>query len=563
MSKLSLPPLGALPPAAQAAFRSVASWANSLEQATTEVRAQQKTSADTIVKQAISAAKETAQQVARSSGVDDGRFARKAEDIARDLLQNMGTLPPIKMNAPQLFEASNTTGGKTHQLGIGAGGIIGGYTVGATTTLTFGVSTDDGSVFFGAEDAAHTADPAHKQIVFDATNSVVTFGADIIIRRSDGSTQTLEDLASGSGYTKTDLEADLSSGVSHILSGVGTNYVMDVNPTSGYIVMGRAGGVYGGYAAPGTDRPALAITSNGIAMGYNRSSDGLWVNSVSLSSAGSLTVSGTINALAGNFATSVTVGGETLGTMQSNASTALSNASAALSGLSSKLSAGATYILGTDIALKTSGYDGGNGLIVTNTGILAKKSGNTTFAIDSAGNATFKGDITGASGTFAGYVNTTGSVNATGVYGSAVGNASVVGVPSNTSYHGVAGISGSGVGIYGKSGSGGYGVYGENLASSSPAVVGYAPSGVDFLASGSKKIGFGGSSTNIRYDGSLFRVSDATSTDAYLLMITAATAASSSGATLAAKHAAGASSAQAGWLTCKVNGTTVYIPYWT
>lgn len=49
------------------------------------------------------------------------------------------------------------------------------------------------------------------------------------------------------------------------------------------------------------------------------------------------------------------------------------------------------------IAIKT---DASNGIWLSPTGILAKKAGATTFAIDIAGNATFGGTVVGASGTF-------------------------------------------------------------------------------------------------------------------------------------------------------------------
>lgn len=49
------------------------------------------------------------------------------------------------------------------------------------------------------------------------------------------------------------------------------------------------------------------------------------------------------------------------------------------------------------LAIKT---DANNGIWISPTGILAKKAGATTFALDTAGNATFAGSLVGASGTF-------------------------------------------------------------------------------------------------------------------------------------------------------------------
>jgi len=144
-------------------------------------------------------------------------------------------------------------------------------------------------------------------------------------------------------------------------------------------------------------------------------------------------------------------------------------------------------------------------------------------------------------------------------------NCSILGEPSSSTVHGVAGITtGSGfAGVVGKSSSaGGYGVYGWNT-SSGVGVYASSASGVDLVAAGTGKVAFSGSSRYIKYDGNNFRVTDAYSTDAYLLMLNSVAAASSTGATLAAKHASGASNVQAGWIVAKITGTTVYIPYWT
>ena len=48
------------------------------------------------------------------------------------------------------------------------------------------------------------------------------------------------------------------------------------------------------------------------------------------------------------------------------------------------------------------GAAGANGFYIGSTGIVGTQNGLTTFALDNAGNATFKGNLTGASGTFGG-----------------------------------------------------------------------------------------------------------------------------------------------------------------
>jgi hypothetical protein len=64
------------------------------------------------------------------------------------------------------------------------------------------------------------------------------------------------------------------------------------------------------------------------------------------------------------------------------------------------------------------GQPGFNGFYIGSTGIVGTKNGQTTFALDNAGNATFKGDLTGASGTFSGALS-----GATGTFSGALSGA--------------------------------------------------------------------------------------------------------------------------------------------
>ena len=256
-------------------------------------------------------------------------------------------------------------------------------------------------------------------------------------------------------------------------------------------------------------------------------------------------------------------GNKTLETVVTNAA----NGASAYGALVTKLDKNASYVLEASSEFKTSGYDGGNGMNFTNNGIVAKKSGAITFSISATGDAVFKGDISGATGNFAGNISAatgtfSGAISAKVTASSALGNVAVLGIPSIPGYVATAGISDF-VGVWGRSNSAhGYGTYGENTASTGWGLVGYAPSGVDIVALGSKKIAFGGSAYNIRHDGSNFRFSDSNATDAYMPMITSYGAADGAAASLGGKIAAGASASQAGWLIVKAAGSTIYLPYW-
>lgn len=119
-------------------------------------------------------------------------------------------------------------------------------------------------------------------------------------------------------------------------------------------------------------------------------------------------------------------------------------------------------------------------------------------------------------------------------------------------------------------GVGRYGVRGDAASSSAYGVAGINTAGVGaFFQGSSTAVDCYGSviirsgvtySTTIREVNGSMRVSDRYSTDAYTLMINSVGAGSGATATLGAKL--GANAAQAGWMTCKVDGITCYVPYW-
>jgi hypothetical protein len=100
-------------------------------------------------------------------------------------------------------------------------------------------------------------------------------------------------------------------------------------------------------------------------------------------------------------------------TAQATANSAAAAASAAQSAADAKLARSGAQILTGPVTLNAAsaitvgnpalnGQSGYNGFYIGSTGIVGTKNGVTTFALDNAGNATFKGDLTGASGTFTG-----------------------------------------------------------------------------------------------------------------------------------------------------------------
>ena len=137
---------------------------------------------------------------------------------------------------------------------------------------------------------------------------------------------------------------------------------------------------------------------------------------------GNATFGGTLSAATGSFGGNVTgslngVSGSlittNLDTAVTNASTALTrsttandNATAAQNAAATKLAKSGADTLVGPISLTASNAilvgTINDGVYIGSTGIVGRKASQTTFAVDASGNAIFKGDLTGASGTFTG-----------------------------------------------------------------------------------------------------------------------------------------------------------------
>lgn len=236
-------------------------------------------------------------------------------------------------------------------------------------------------------------------------------------------------------YTPSRLQSDLEAGVASILAGVGADYRMWVDAANAKIEFGHKdlnpAGLGAGYS--GALRSGLVINATGIAAGYNRQSDGAWVNALAISAAGDVTISGTLKAASIIEAGATVSGYGTIGTVAGNANQAAIDAAAAYSAVSNRLEKGAAYVMAGAFALKSTGFDAGNGVAITSTGILGKLGGVTKFSLDNAGNATFAGELSSATGTFAGSISTSGDLDVSGsAYFSGRGS-------SGTSYIRVAG----------------------------------------------------------------------------------------------------------------------------
>ena len=116
---------------------------------------------------------------------------------------------------------------------------------------------------------------------------------------------------------------------------------------------------------------------------------------------------------ASNAQSTANTANSTANTANSTANAAATAAANAQAAADSKLARSGAQILTGPVTLNASsaitvgtpalnGASGANGFYIGSTGIVGTRNGVATFALDNAGNATFKGDLTGASGTFSG-----------------------------------------------------------------------------------------------------------------------------------------------------------------
>jgi hypothetical protein len=345
------------------------------------------------------------------------------------------------------------------------------------TTTGTSINLNTGEIQIGG-----SADPALKFLSGNLTISGSLTASSLILtnNRTLGQIATAADAALPSASFGSTLQSSLDAGVNNIIAGMSGDYRLNVG-TASIIAKHKdanEAGLGSGYS--GTIRTGLIITANGIAMGYNRTSDGAWVNAVSVGSTGNVTILGTLTA-GSVVAGSVTVdaGGPALSTVNANATTGaqisntlLISGTAVLKGVIQPDTTGAVKVGTITWNTSTGALTGGTGVAITQWGIIGAASGSATFSINastgaatfagalSAATGTFSGDISAASGTFAGNLVTAGQVSATGTTSSSEGNACIVGASSTngvrggvfiaTNTPGAVGLSSSSSGLYGK-----------------------------------------------------------------------------------------------------------------
>ncbi len=234
---------------------------------------------------------------------------------------------------------------------------------------------------------------------------------------------TLDEIASG-----VDVQAALTAGVTNILAGIGSDFRLNVDVANAYSVFQHKDAVFQGTAPAGSNKPALGISAAGIAIGYNRASDGQWVTSVAIDSSGNAAFLGTVTAgsIVSNLAT---VSGTSLGSILSMAQDgkAISDAlevsgTTILKGVLQPNNTGALATGSITWNSTTGALTGGTGVAITEWGIIGASGGTATFTIQSStGAATFKGNINGGAN-----IDITGTGIFRGVSSNPLGGSAIV-----------------------------------------------------------------------------------------------------------------------------------------
>lgn len=217
----------------------------------------------------------------------------------------------------------------------------------------------------------------------------------------------------------------------------------------------------------------------------------------------------------------------------------------------------------------TGAWTSGSGIAITEYGIVGANGSNTTFTIDTSGNATFAGSLSAATGTFSGtvsagaitsssYIDVSGYVRASGVALSGDTYAAIIGdvSTSNPTRVGVSGFSGDGgTGVFGNAGTSGVtgtsgsgiGVYGS--ATTGTGIKAESSFGTALSVLGPMTISSTALVTNLQAD----------SVDGTHIGAVSSGAAT---ATFPGNNKPGSATSNT-WLTITKDGTTYYIPVWT
>lgn len=207
-----------------------------------------------------------------------------------------------------------------------------------------------------------------------------------------------------------------------------TNYGLEatVDIDQGGIKMSAGGFIKGGI--DWTDTPSgkfINITggsSKGFFLGYSGSQYRLFIGEIGSDGLGAggkyLHWNGSELQINGQILGTSTINGTSASTVVSNAA----NGQAAWNALPNKLDDQAVYILGdgtgNTFSLKTTNFDSGTGVGITENGIICKKAGTNTVTITNTGDATFAGELSAPTGTIGGWIINSSDLKNTTVYGS-------------------------------------------------------------------------------------------------------------------------------------------------
>ena len=341
---------------------------------------------------ALSNAAIAANAAATAQSTANAKLAKSGADILTGPI-NLNAANALTVGTPALDSVSGHNG-----FYIGSTGIVGTKNGAATFTL----DNNGNAVFAGSLTAASGT------FVGNVTGSVDGTSASTLVTTATTASTNASNALTNAATAQSTANAKLAKSGADILTGP-----INLNAATAILVGTTSDGLYLGNTGivgrkAGATTFSVDASGNAIFAGSLSAATGSFAGSLSAAT-GSFggNVTGTVDG------TSATTLVSTANTANTNASTAITtantantNATAAQNAVAGKLAKSGADTLVGPITLSTSNAllvgTINDGVYIGSTGIVGRKASQTTFAVDASGNAIFKGDLTGASGTFTG-----------------------------------------------------------------------------------------------------------------------------------------------------------------
>jgi len=350
---------------------------------------------------------------ATAQSTANAKLAKSGADILTGPI-NLNAANALTVGTPALDSVSGHNG-----FYIGSTGIVGTKNGAATFTL----DNNGNAVFAGSLTAASGT------FVGNVTGSVDGTSASTLVTTATTASTNASNALTNAATAQSTANAKLAKSGADILTGpinLNAATAILVGTTSDGLYLGNTGivgrkagattfsvdasgnAIFAGSlsAATGSFAGSLSAATGTFGGNVTGSVDGTSATTLVSTANTANSTANTANSTANTANSTANTANSTANTANSTANTALTNAATAQSTANAKLAKSGADTLVGPISLTASNAilvgTINDGLYLGSTGIVGRKASQTTFAVDASGNAIFKGDLTGASGTFTG-----------------------------------------------------------------------------------------------------------------------------------------------------------------